>query len=337
MSHRFLFFSPYAAWSYHTHLEVTWAHALRIRGHHVDFVACDGLFGACDLYRHILSKRDEGSCRHCQIQVLKLYKGLHNPTHWLGRFIPDGRREAIDAWSASVPADEILTAEWAGQPVGQWSQSTSFSHFRCSELDTANPEMVAVFREQMRSTALAMEGIDAALDALKPETVVLINGRFFAHWVMIERCKQRGIRFVTHERGMRKNTVRFAEQGRTHELHLNQRMWDTWRDVPLSAEELASTRQFLLDRRYGRNASWLSFSPPPQEAERIREAYRLDDRPILAVFNSSPDEVVAFPDRREGAFPKAGQFLSAVKDLAIRHPEWQVVVQFIRILQVRLG
>ena len=63
--------------------------------------------------------------------------------------------------------------------------------------------MVAVFREQMRSTALALEGIDAALDALKPETVVLINGRFFAHWAMIERCKQRGI-FVTHERGMRK-------------------------------------------------------------------------------------------------------------------------------------
>ena len=122
MGHRFLFFSPYAAWSYHTHLEVTWAHSLRIRGHHVDFVACDGLFGACDLFRHILSKRDAGSCRHCQIQVLKLYKGLHNPTHWLGRFIPDGRRESIDAWAESVPADEILTAVWAGQPVGQWSQ-----------------------------------------------------------------------------------------------------------------------------------------------------------------------------------------------------------------------
>jgi hypothetical protein len=252
---------------------------------------------------------------------------LHNPTHWLGGFIPEGRREAIDRWAAALPAETLLEAEWNGDPVGAWSRSTSFSHFRCSALDPDNAEMVRVFREQVRSTALAVEGIDVALDRLQPDTVVLLNGRFFAHWAMVERCKQRGIRFVTHERGMRKDTVRFAEQCRTHELDQNRQMWQQWEEIPLSLSELEATRQVLLDRRYGRNSSWLSFSPPPQEASRIRQAYRLDDRPILAVFNSSPDEVAAYPARREGAFPVSGQFLDAVKGLAEAHPEWLVVVR----------
>ncbi len=336
MGQHILIFAPFAALNYHTHLEVSWAHALRVRGHRVTFLTCDGLFDACDMFTRLqnsgligdsLDPRHAGACRVCEMLVLKLYKRLHNPTRWLGDYLPAGEREEVEEWCGTIQDADLPNARWRDQPVGLWFRSSLISQYRSAVLQRRDVRRMMVARRLLSATALASEAVDRALADLQPDSVLLLNGRFFAHHAMIERCKQRGIRFLTHERGLRRDTIRFSENEQTHQLRSNRETWAEWADVPLSRAELEATHQALLDRQHKRRQSWLTFSPAPQEVSAVRAHCRLDERPVVAVFTSSPDEIAAFPERRRGAFPGPGELLAALRHHATAHPELMWVIR----------
>lgn len=313
---RVLFFSAYANWSYHTALEATWAHALKQRGAEVQFVTCNGLSGTCDIYRDNLNRRHANSCLDCQASTAGLFSELQMPYEWLGTYLPVGMRGKAEAWASELATDELLTATWRDFEVGKWAATSAYNQFRTAELDLNEAKVVKIVRDLLVGTVVILEAMDALLDAEKPDTMVLLNGRFFAHWTAIELAKKKGIRFVTHERGFHQDTVRFADNQRTHELDGMYDLWDEWRDVPLLPEEVADTAEILEDRRMGRNFSRMSFGPPPQNLDDVSKALQLDGRPVVAVFTSSDDETAAFPDRRRGAFPLSADFLPAVLDIA---------------------
>ena len=91
MSHpqeRVLFFSPYARWNYHTALEITWAHALRLRGADTKFVLCNEILPVCDIHRANLNPRTEKSCLECQAQNATLFTQMGMPYEWMGDYLP---------------------------------------------------------------------------------------------------------------------------------------------------------------------------------------------------------------------------------------------------------
>ena len=89
MQDRVLFFSPYSAWKYHTALEVTWAHALKLRGMDVKFVLCNGLSGTCDVYRENLNPRGKLTAHHpsgnWRAEVATEDEGFHPPLFEYGQ------------------------------------------------------------------------------------------------------------------------------------------------------------------------------------------------------------------------------------------------------------
>lgn len=324
---RVLFFSPYAAWRYHTALEATWGHALRLRGADVRFVTCDGLSGACDVYRPDINPRDALSCAECQARCASQLSELATPFTWLGSYVPHAVRERAALWARALPREALLDARWNELPVGEWARASACTHFRSAELELLHPRVDAAVRAFLAGTVLFAEGIDVLLDELRPDVLVLLNGRFFAHWAAIELARRRGLRFVTHERGFRRDTVRFAAGARTHELEPMRASWEAWKDVPLDEAELEEIGSVLADRRAGRNASRLSFSPPPQDPDALRSFLHLDGRPLVAAFGSSDDETAAFEDRRRGAFPRSRDFFPAVAELARARPDVQFVLR----------
>jgi hypothetical protein len=325
---RILFYSPYATWGYHTALEATWAHSLKTRGADVQFVLCNGLSDTCDVYRANLNPRQgPNACLHCQKGATEYMFQLDMPYDWLGTYLPLLTKEKATAWAASLDNEELLDARWRDMRVGQWASATAYSQNRVARLDMDDPEVSSMFRGLLVGTVLNLEAMNTLLDTHRPDTLVLLNGRFFGHSVALELAKRKGIRFVTHERGFTTDTVRFAEQARTHELGGMQELWDMWQDVPLESSEFASAAQILQDRRYGRNFSRMSFSPPVQEQAKVKRELGLDERPLVVVFNSSDDETASFSDRREGAFPVSNNFLPAVVKLAVERPHLQFVIR----------
>ncbi len=324
---RVLFFSPYATWSYHTALEATWARALKQRGAEARFVTCNGLSGACDIYRDNLNPRDHKSCLECQAETASLFSFLEMPYDWLGTYLPVGTREKAEEWAANLAPEELLEARWRDMEVGAWAASSAYNQFRTAELDFEDEKVVEIVRDMVVGTVVFAEALEVLFETNRPDTMVLLNGRFFAHWAAIELAKRHGIRFVTHERGFHTDTLRFAENGRTHDLHGVRELWNQWRDIPLLPDEIADTAELLENRRMGRNFSRLSFSPTPQTPDSVAQVLNLDSRPIVAVFTSSDDETAAFPERRQGAFPKSADFLPAVLELAKERPEVQFVIR----------
>jgi Capsule polysaccharide biosynthesis protein len=324
---RVLFFSPYAKWSYHTALEATWAHALKLRGAEVQFVLCDGLSRTCDVYRSNLNPRTELSCLECQAGVTSAFSQLAMPYEWLSRYLPLRAQEKAEAWAARLAPEQMLEARWRGLDVGRWAATSAYYQFRTADLRLDDPAVLDAVRNLLVGTVVILEAMDNLLEVHRPDTLALLNGRFFGHWTAIELAKLKGIRFVTHERGLAADTVRFNDGLRLHELQALRDLWQTWRDVPLAQAELEEVARTLEDRRQGRNFSRMSFSPPLQDHGRVRKQLGLDGRPLVAVFTSSDDETAAFPDRRRGAFPQPEHFLPAVLDLARARPDTQFVIR----------
>ncbi len=327
MTERILFFSPYAKWAYHTALECTWAHGLALRGESLKFVLCDAQFPVCDVFRAGVNPRDGMSCNSCQRDVADQFHALRVNYEWLGRYVPPEVPRIAEEFARDVATASLLQAHWKGLPVAAWTASSAGFHYRSSRLNVDDPVIEMLLRGHLKAAVIAAEGLRVLLDDFQPDTMVTLNGRFYPHWIAIELCKQRGIRFVTHERGLRKNTIRFTENSRMHELESNRERWSRWKDVPLQEDQVQHIQGVLQDRRDGKGYSWMCFSPPPQAREEVCRKLDLDDRPIVGVFGSSEDETAAFPDRTAGAFPDSRQFLPAVLDYARRRPEYQFVIR----------
>lgn len=56
-----------------------------------------------------------------------------------------------------------------------------------------------------------IEAVYALLDGLKPDLLVLLNGRFFGRRVAVELAVVRGLCFVTHGRGSSKDGLMFRD------------------------------------------------------------------------------------------------------------------------------
>lgn len=324
---RALFFSPYGQWHYHGACETTMGHALRARGMEVRFIGCDGLFPACDVFRAATDKRTPTSCLSCQKTAASLYEGMATPYQWLGRHVTPGVFEEISAWLEDIPNEALLAARYRGYPVGRWARSSVHFHFRASHIELADKELAQGWRDHILGCAIAIDGISRLLDDWRPDLVILLNGRFFSHWAAIELAIERGIRVVTHERGMRAATLRFAENGRVHDLALFEQLWSLWGDIPLNRSELLWIDALLSDRRFGRGVPYLKYSPDPEPEGSVREKLSLDGRPLVAMFSSSDDECAAFDERNVGAFDNSLEWLTATVRAGADLPNLQFIVR----------
>lgn len=324
---RILFVSPYATWHYHTAQEITLALGLVERGKQVLFALCDGLFPVCDVYRANLNPRPADGCAQCRARVEATFAQVDLPRAWLSRYVPAQLRERIGAWAAALSARELVCARWRDWPVGEWALSSAMYQFRLSELELGDGRVLATLRAQVLGCALAAEAFDALFDEFRPDAVALLNGRFFAHRAAVELARARGIPFHAHERGMNQDSLTWRSDAIIHELAPYAELWQAWRDVPLAAAGVERVAAELEQRRAGKGMSWLPYSPPPQDQAELRRRLDLGERPVVAIFTSSDDEIAAFPDWCAGAFPRALDWLPRTLRIAAQHPEHVFVVR----------
>ena len=330
MGRKILVWSPYAQWAYHRALEAFFVHGLRRRGHEVTVLSCDAAFNECDTVRWRamgLDARPADACANCQREVQAGWDQLSVDFGWLGPFIPDGVRAEADRWSATLAPEELHDATWAGQPVGRWSLSSAFFHFRMSVPEPENPDVVENWQRHIANTVVAWEALQRVFDHHQPDVLVTFNGRFFSNVVAIEIARQRGIRVVTHEHGYRRETALVVPDAPIHTLERFERVWRDWHDVPLTEAQLHETWQVLTDRRYGKGQPFRPFSPPASDAATMRAALGLDARPLVVCFTSSDDEFAAFPERAEGPFPASLDWLPATVQAARDNPHLQWVIR----------
>jgi hypothetical protein len=233
-------------WASHVQWEGMIAQALRLRGARVEFITCGGGLEVCD--RTTCWEAPPMPCRSCTKYVedsvdahgfehTSLRSGWEtdDPLPWpeIDELTIDDLEGVVDG---GLPLGGILAV-----PV-RW--------FDLAAHVDDDPLAPITHRRFLRSARRVARGLSAALDRVRPDVVVMLNGRFFFEAICWELCRRRGIEVVTYERGFIRGTLVFRKELPACLYDLGH-AWPDWRDVALTDDEEQRLTAYLDDRRKG--------------------------------------------------------------------------------------
>jgi len=326
---RILCYAPYLNWQIHAAWEATMLLALQSDGAQVEYLLCDGMYPVCDLDTPT-SPRVPLKCERCQAAQAGFLAQLPLHFQWLNRYLTNADREDVSAWTATLQAAPLAALEQAtfdGQPLASWVRASIHLMFKVERLDLENPDLRNVFIGFLVGDALAYRALNRAFDEYQPELFFVFNGLRGSTKVAMEVALARGVRTLTHERGGLKETVRLIENDQCNAPGVLARVWESWKDVPLSTAQLTTAAKQLKGLAEGTNLSWIRYSPAPGQATELHRQLNLDPRkPIWSAFTSSLYEFSGDPAY---GVPELSQddWLLATVAFARRHPELQIVIR----------
>ena len=247
-------FAPYTDWSIHSARQVTILHALSVRGATSTYVTCDGVFSDYDLFQEAtgaVQGRRANSCLICQASVAARLAAWDMPYRWLGTWLTTQDRTDVGRCLAALSPTDYPAAHLNGWDIGPWVQSSVRTHLRCNTMDMTDETMAAAYASYLYSGGLAALRLQRLFDDEKPDFQLLFNGRMAPTRIALELALRKGIRTIVEERSAVAGRLILFDDVNCLDISHVDRMWDRWKDVPLSAEEIDDVGTVLDDRRSG--------------------------------------------------------------------------------------
>jgi len=308
------FLSP-RDWAAHVHWEAMIGHALQLRGAQVAFMTCGGGLEVCD--RANTWEAPPMPCRSCTRYVEDSVDA-----HGFDRVpLRAGWDTTTDeGWPEldTIPLDGLAAVQTPeGAPVGALTEIPVKWFLMRTDLEN-EPLAAPTWRAFLRSARRIERGVEAALDRLQPDVVMLLNGLFLFESVAWEVCRRRGIDVVTYERGMIKETLVVDRNSPACLFDLDG-PWLTRRATPLDATEEARLDDYLDDRRHGRRTLdqfWgdATFDDPTRDGGRL----------VTLFTNLTWDSAVI---GRERAFGSIQEWLGAAVAIFAERPQDTLLIR----------
>lgn len=312
---RVLVLSP-RDWAVHVQWEGIVAQALRLRGADVRFLTCGGGLEVCD--RANTWEAPPMPCRTCTRYVEGSIDahGFDRSTIRAGWDGPaDGPWDELDEVSLAALRD-VVDAD--GLPLGHLTE-IPVKWFLMRAASEDDPLAPTTWRAFLRSARRIARGVDAALDRIRPDTVVLCNGLFLFEAVTWELCRRRGIDVVTYERGFIKETLVFRRGAPACLTDLSH-LWPRFAGVPLTADQEAELDTYLDERTQGRRTIDRYWSDARFEAPERRTGGRL----VSLFTNLTWDSAVI---GKELAYPGIADWVCAAIELFADRPDDELVIR----------
>jgi hypothetical protein len=308
---RVLFVTP-RDWAAHVQWEAMFGQALRLRGADVRYVTCGGDLEICD--RANTWEAPPMPCRSCRHYVRTSLTAHGLPHDALWDQPPETAWPELDA----LGLDALPGVELDGLPLGRLVEIPVKWFLMRSDIEH-DPIAALTYRRFLRSARVIADGMRAAFDRHEPDVVVACNGLFLFEAIALALCKQRGIDFVTYERGFIKETLIFRRGEPACLLDFSD-VWSRWRDVPLTAAEDAQLDEYLGDRRHGRKTIDRFWKDPQFVGVERRGSGRL----ATLFTNLTWDSAVI---GRERAFASMRDWIAATVELFAERPDDELVIR----------
>lgn len=249
-------------------------------GHEVFFLICEA-----DLKTCFINPEHKGSvCAVCQSKVKTGLKFLDIPKERILK-LSQFKNDEFNLIPAFSSINELKEFTYQQSDIGLAVASSIISYTRDHQFDIND------HRDQVKDgikTAIMVhdKGIQI-LDAVKPDVVIMFNGRFLEYRPIMRLCEKRGIDFYTHERGgqldrymLRKNSIPHSIAFAKAEIE------DMWLNAGPEKEKIGT--DFFLGRRNRVIQSWSVFTEE-QKVGLLPEGFDKAKKNI-GFFNSSMDE-----------------------------------------------
>ena len=321
-------FSPYATWDIVSAWELTVLRALARRGCDTRLLLCDAVSPTCDLVWADGNPNQE-RCLVCQSRATGAARLQQHSYEWISRYIDAATRSAAIDWAATLPDDGLRHAHLGDDDLGEWCFGSMTSHFRGPRLDLDDPGVRLVYRQYLCGAAQTLAGCRAWLEAVRPNVLLLFNGRMSLTRVAFEAARGLGIRVICHERGMVRNSLRLWENERCSQYRVRREAALANARQPLTAQQARQVLRWLDDRRHSRNYNRQPFlrKHRPNAAQSLEAAGVSAGDRILLALTSSDQEFGAEPDRNQ-LFAEQHEWLMAILGWATRNSGRHVVIRF---------
>ena len=291
------------------------AQALRLRGADVRFITCGGGLEICD--RSNVWEAPPMPCATCTRYVegsvdAHGFERLALRAGW--------QRDGAADWpelDATSHAD-LADLEDLGLPLGRLVDIPS-KWFLMGTQVSNDPIGPVTVRRFLRSARQVARGLEHALDDLRPDVVLLLNGLFFFEAICWELCRRRGIDVVSYERGLIKETLVFRRGAPACLLDISE-AWEHWKDIALTPAEDAELDEYLDQREHGKRTIDQFWG----DAEFGTVARRARGRLVTLFTNLTWDSAVI---GQELAFARIQDWLAAAIEAFAERPDDELIVR----------
>lgn len=298
------------------------ATALRLRGHDVRGVLCDGLLPICEMN---LGLQERPPCELCIGQLARYEDAFGFHFARLTDLMSFEDREKAEEMVTHTRTDDLPSLTVNGVHVGRLAQSELQRYYRGYVFDPLH-EALPAYRQWLVSGVLLTWLFERLLDHTQPDIVITSSGRTLLSACIFKLARLRGIHVVTWDTSpLYPNGLKFSHNKPAVEVNLD----DVWTEVSrrnLSDAQVDELGEFM--RRWSRSEiTPFPYNPTPLEDEQaIRQQLGL--RPqlptVVAFTNTSWDMAVV--DRNIG-FESMYDWIFSLVQYAIVHPEINLIVR----------
>lgn len=279
---KILIYSPYGLFTPHIMREMILIQRLLRNGHEIINVTCDKMFDICD-YKIECSKCFNISKGHLS--------GSNFPTKWLGTYVEEQDRKDAEAWLSQYEPQNYPEATHENLKLGDWVRSSVHFMLKVSKLEFSNPLILKTYQKFLREGFVFSRAAKRLLDESKYDKIIMTNGRFFSHRILLEMAKLRGIPVLTKEYGHYYQTmqVQFGLMSNSYN-NLSEKWYESNR-TPINLQALLHVHQIILDKRFRRRSPYGFFTPLPNKKPNVT----VDKKLVLCAlsseyeYNASPD------------------------------------------------
>lgn len=141
----------------------------------------------------------------------------------------------------------------------------------------------------IKTGAYLFEAFSNIASLVKPNLVILFNGRFIENRPLLRVCQQNKINYVTHERGGKLDTFLFRVNSIPHSIEtISNEMEMLWETATDDKEDIG--KRFYTNRIQRVEDAWYSFTKEQQEGRLPESFNHIADKKVVTIFNSSLDE-----------------------------------------------
>ena len=259
-------------------------------GFEIYLLGCDGTVGICR-YNHYPYK---WLCRYCHSTMYKKLKPLLRERGFHYVSMSEIVNENIIKLADSMKFDfssvkELKGLTYKGVDIGYAAFSTYVSKTR-NITPSFNDTMKSFITELLRSEVRIYEALQSYIESLKPDLVVVHNGRYNTFKPVYQIARNQGIDYILTEHVYDKEGNSYVNNFYNTTPHTQEAIIDKMNRQWESAdnEKWNVTHKFFENRRYGRFAGDKIYTAN-QKAGQLPQDF--DKSKInIAIFNSSEDE-----------------------------------------------
>ena len=307
---------------YYADLEYTLATALRLRGHEVRGVLCNGLLPICEMNN---GPQERPTCESCSGWTARYADAYGFKYAWLRDYLTQDDLHAAQLLVSRAPDCELPALVVNGVRVGHLARNQLPRYYRGFVFELSG-QVLAAYRQWLVSAVLLTWLSERLLDSIEPHIVLTGSGKTLPTACIFQAARLRGIRVVTWDSTpWYPNGLLFNHNSPAVDVHLD----DLWAEV--SGQKLTDSQVYELNeflRRWSRSEiTPFPYNLTPIEDEQaIRHQLGLRPRSSIVVAFTNTSWDMAVVDRDVG-FESMYDWIFALVEYAIGHPEVDLVVR----------